>query len=620
MKFSELRLKNFGKFNNKVIKLEDGINLIYGENEAGKSTIHSFLNGMLFGIEKQRGRVSKEDTYTKYQPWDNPAMYEGSLDLVYQDKRYRIFRRFYKENKEYKVTDITTGRELSIESMRGISFIDGLTEENYRNTISVSQLKARTDKELAEEVRNHITNLSLSKSNQVNVTEAINFLTAKKKKIDSNQTYNKKLSLEEEVKKSEQVEGRMLQISAQIRQLVGQVKIEEANSSREELVKLDQYIEKYPGILEKYRIYLKLLEQKTKLSNSYHDYEKNNIILLNDSKVDMKKDRDKPIFARYPFYLILSIIMIVWATFLKGTSGKNNLFVGLGIILIWGVYYVINRGHRKKETDLLLNNSTFEEQQRILKSIEELDLMIEEEAKVIIEYGTRICPFTQLDQNNMNALDKEVNDLTRNLKKKREMEQKKVAENHLELERLKWELEILEEETNFYEKKTALEELKEQLKEEKKEISAITLAIDTINHISANIHDDFGQKLNDMLSKWMREQTSGKYSEIKVDEKLTIKVACGDRFIDLEKLSIGTIEQVYLALRMSVNRLLFKEEKMPLLFDDTFALYDEKRLKATLEMLSRESDRQILIFTCHKREEELLHNLNISYNRIIVTE
>lgn len=620
MKFSELRLKNFGKFNNKVIKLEDGINLIYGENEAGKSTIHSFLNGMLFGIEKQRGRVSKEDTYTKYQPWDNPAMYEGSLDLVYQDKRYRIFRRFYKENKEYKVTDITTGRELSIESMRGISFIDGLTEENYRNTISVSQLKARTDKELAEEVRNHITNLSLSKSNQVNVTEAINFLTAKKKKIDSNQTYNKKLSLEEEVKKSEQVEGRMLQISAQIRQLVGQVKIEEANSSREELVKLDQYIEKYPGILEKYRIYLKLLEQKTKLSNSYHDYENNNIILLNDSKVDMKKDRDKPIFARYPFYLILSIIMIVWATFLKGTSGKNYLFMGMGIILIWGVYYVINRGHRKKETDLLLNNSTFEEQQRILKSIEELDLMIEEEAKVIIEYGTRICPFTQLDQNNMNALDKEVNDLTRNLKKKREMEQKKVAENHLELERLKWELEILEEETNFYEKKTALEELKEQLKEEKKEISAITLAIDTINHISANIHDDFGQKLNDMLSKWMREQTSGKYSEIKVDEKLTIKVACGDRFIDLEKLSIGTIEQVYLALRMSVNRLLFKEEKMPLLFDDTFALYDEKRLKATLEMLSRESDRQILIFTCHKREEELLHNLNISYNRIIVTE
>ena len=46
----------------------DGINIIYGKNEAGKSTLHTFIRGMLFGIERGRGRAAKNDLYTKYEP------------------------------------------------------------------------------------------------------------------------------------------------------------------------------------------------------------------------------------------------------------------------------------------------------------------------------------------------------------------------------------------------------------------------------------------------------------------------------------------------------------------------------------------------------------------------
>ena len=52
MKITELILKNFGKFTNKQILLADGINIIYGENESGKTTLHTFLKGMLFGMEQ----------------------------------------------------------------------------------------------------------------------------------------------------------------------------------------------------------------------------------------------------------------------------------------------------------------------------------------------------------------------------------------------------------------------------------------------------------------------------------------------------------------------------------------------------------------------------------------
>jgi len=104
-----------------------------------------------------------------------------------------------------------------------------------------------------------------------------------------------------------------------------------------------------------------------------------------------------------------------------------------------------------------------------------------------------------------------------------------------------------------------------------------------------------------------------------VDEKLNVKVAYVDRFVELDKLSAGTIEQIYLALRLAISRIIFKEEKMPLLLDDTFAYYDEERLSATLEYLAKEKDRQILIFTCHKREEGILNELNIPYHKITLT-
>ena len=53
MIIKDIQLTNFGKFNHKSVSLEPGLNIIYGENEAGKTTIHTFIRGMLFGIEKQ---------------------------------------------------------------------------------------------------------------------------------------------------------------------------------------------------------------------------------------------------------------------------------------------------------------------------------------------------------------------------------------------------------------------------------------------------------------------------------------------------------------------------------------------------------------------------------------
>ena len=79
MKILELIIRNFGKLSDRHIKLSDGINLIYGENESGKSTVHTFIKGMFFGLERGRGRAALNDTYSLYEPWENPNFYSGAV-------------------------------------------------------------------------------------------------------------------------------------------------------------------------------------------------------------------------------------------------------------------------------------------------------------------------------------------------------------------------------------------------------------------------------------------------------------------------------------------------------------------------------------------------------------
>ena len=93
-------ISGFGKFHDTAVSFEDGLNVIYGKNEAGKSTIHTFIRGMLFGIERQRGRAARNDIYSKYEPWENSGTYEGQLRLESDDGTiYRIERSFQKNRR-----------------------------------------------------------------------------------------------------------------------------------------------------------------------------------------------------------------------------------------------------------------------------------------------------------------------------------------------------------------------------------------------------------------------------------------------------------------------------------------------------------------------------------------
>ena len=185
MKILDIYINGFGKFHGRNLSFEDGLNIVYGKNEAGKSTIHTFIRGMLFGIEKQRGRASRNDLYSKFEPWENSGTYEGQLRLEHKDHIYRIERTFQKNKKEFKVVDETAGREIEPTKAFLDDLLSGLSETAYNNTVSIGQLKSATDEGMVSELKNYIANLNTTGNIALNITKATSFLKSQHKELES---------------------------------------------------------------------------------------------------------------------------------------------------------------------------------------------------------------------------------------------------------------------------------------------------------------------------------------------------------------------------------------------------------------------------------------------------
>ena len=174
-------MKHFGKFSDKEIEFGDGLNVIEGENEAGKSTLHAFIRGMLFGIEKTRGRTGKGDIYGRYLPWDTPGAYQGSLDLEHDGRNIRISRVFLQNAKNCVITDLDTG-EIYDWGDEGITaLIRELSLSAFDNTVSCAQQQLKSKDDFGNYIRTYIANMSDSRDSQVDVATALEKLDDKAK-------------------------------------------------------------------------------------------------------------------------------------------------------------------------------------------------------------------------------------------------------------------------------------------------------------------------------------------------------------------------------------------------------------------------------------------------------
>ena len=184
-------------------------------------------------------------------------------------------------------------------------------------------------------------------------------------------------------------------------------------------------------------------------------------------------------------------------------------------------------------------------------------------------------------------------------------------------------LSMLEE--NLKERQRKLENLQEEYEEarenqgeileSRKEIQDLLEAEQRIREAAARMQKKTGGTLQKKLSQIFGSLTKGKYQQVILDEDFHIHLNQGGKLLALHQVSFGTIEQVYLALRLACGGILCQEEELPLVLDETFAMYDDKRLFSTLRWIY-EHYSQVLIFSCHKREIQALESMGIPFHLV----
>ena len=158
-----------------------------------------------------------------------------------------------------------------------------------------------------------------------------------------------------------------------------------------------------------------------------------------------------------------------------------------------------------------------------------------------------------------------------------------------------------------------LEIEQENLDKLKKRAEEYNLTKEILEEAYSEMKKNITPKFNQSLSKNIEKISNGKYKNIIINDNITVELEDG-RYVPAESLSIGTIEQIYLSLRLAIMNEITKE-KLPVMLDEAFAYYDDKRLEAALEFLSK-VDNQVILFTCTDREKNLLDKNNIQYNYI----
>lgn len=183
MQIKEAIIGQFGKLQNRQISFEPGINVIYGENEAGKTTLHDFLLAMFFGMEKGRGRNTLNSIYKKHEPWHAPSYYSGALRFLVDEKPFYLERNFYYKDKKDILKNEADGEELSVVYGDLSMLLGGIDKETFGNTYDIPQTGAVTGKELADILSEYLSNAAEGGGANIQVQKAKAALTARKKEL-----------------------------------------------------------------------------------------------------------------------------------------------------------------------------------------------------------------------------------------------------------------------------------------------------------------------------------------------------------------------------------------------------------------------------------------------------
>lgn len=625
MKIKHLKVNGFGKLKDKELNLEDGINIIYGENEAGKSTLLKFISSMLFGSSKNKNGKNIPD-FDRYKPWKTEE-YSGVLDYRLDNgEEFSVYREFKKKNPTVYNSEKEDITKTFKEDRAGINFFEeqtGVDEETYFNTAISEQ-----------------TEVAISQSKQNSLVQRISNLVSSG---DDNISYQKSLA---QISKLQTENIGTDRTSLRPINIVNS-KIESALSKKKELDDLkNNYKEDNLGT-EKLNFRLKSNEKKLSFLKKVKEFGENNRLKLaeinfnknalledddriNQIKEELEglKDEGEPRKLNKKPYIISAVLFVCISIIIFAIFKINILslfaLISLAIAIIITVIMVVKSNNLKnndakeifsRKNKLKFELDTLKEKKRnkeseIKNKNEKIELEMDTEKDALVNEYLKALDINFIDE----VLDKSYEDILNQI----EIFEKKVSDIKLDMK----ELEINKKAYNTkMEELSRVEEELESAKAEKEELLSLNksynIAKECLEKAYEETKKNISPKFTNNLCETISKISNGKYSKVVLNDETGINAQIENgSYVPLERLSTGTIDQMYLSLRLSGVKEV-SDETMPIILDEAFAYFDNSRLENILNYLKENySNHQVLIFTCSDREKDALNKLNIEYNLI----
>ena len=609
MKVEEIKINSFGTLRNKEINLSDKINIIHGKNESGKSTLLTYIKTAFYGISRNKNGKEISD-YDKYKPWSGEE-FSGKIKYTLDSgEQFEIFRDFNKKNPKIynaKLEDVTN--QFNIDKKEGSQFFFeqvGIDENIFTSTIMAEQQEVKLSEQRQNILIQKIANIAGTGNSNMSYNKAKDRLNKKQlDEVGTERTQGKPINiLKNKIKNIEQILGK-LNLYKENKSIIEQNRIKLKNKIREqeqrkELIKqISELNEKIIIETEKANYKRKIKEEKeSKIQELINEKNK----LIQENKNNKTNNKLFIIIFFVLISLLIANIVIIKNKFITYTT---LILVGAEIV----IYYLAKAQKEKRKKEVLKNNTDLintkiellEKEKEVIEEeikTEENELKAEKE-HIKNKYNIELYDI----ENSKNDLEQITN----------EINEEKIKLNTLEIEE-KGISSQLEELITLQEEH---ENLSEQLIEIEQKNYEINLAKEFLEKAYKKMKTNITPKFTENLSQTIKNITNDKYSKVNINDEngLIIEMQNGE-YVSAEKLSIGTIDQLYLSLRMSMVEEISKE-KMPIILDEAFAYYDDERLENILKyLIERFNNHQLIIFTCTNREKEILNKLNYKFNNI----
>lgn len=616
----EANIGKFGKLENQKYQFAPQINVIYGANESGKSTLMQFLKAMLFGLEKTRVRKTL-NTYNRYEPWDTPAYFYGSMMFETGQQQFLLERNFYYKEKRVRLVNIRDGEELSVEYGDLDMLLGNVSAAAYENTCCIGQEQLLPGRELGVLLEDERSNLAQTGSGDFQLSKALQELEQKRKNAEKTR---------KELEQQRLSHIHQLEVNQQVleRDIAGLKAQQEKQSTQQGTVQeqvraLQQQMEPvqtaYQTVCRREQeLQSAVALEQSEWEQAEREQWKREQFRREQEEADALQQKSGKNAGFSPLLLIGVAGLILAPVLRSAMDGFQKIAPALNIIciilILAGLVSAYRKSREKKTADSgqkhrqSVNDSVQNHREQDSRANDRANLQsVEREGRkaALDQQLQRVCQQKSVLEEQLQQLKDQKKALQLQAARQEgsgDQLQSQIQEKEVELENLTEQVAELQQET-----------LDEQHAREDRD--ALELASETMSRLAVRMSKTLEHTLDKEMSEILAQITGNVHEQLQVTDAQGIVLAEQMQKRTPEAYSQGTMQQAYFSYRMAAGHMLMKEEPLPFLLDETFANYDEERLRQTLRWLA-EQENQIFLFTCRETEMRLLTEEDIPFASI----